>query len=552
MRRPDLSLPRAAFVVLGALALGALWLVRPIWHGFALLFWTSPIVWLPPVLVLVAGAFALRRSTQWRTLEELQTPRRPDSKLLVFPIVAFVLLVTGSAFNGALISRSLAKSTTFEAIPELPAGGQVRLVPREVAEQNASSAFNSSTETLTDFRIVNTDVGLKWTALRTPQGLFRTFSKQSQGLVVLDAEQTARSLRQVDSELDVAPGLQVTDNLRWKLLKRRFFVELQDPVGVELPDGVKIMVPYVERKGLFVRRPVLGGVFLVSGDGTIEDLEPEEAARRPELVATGRIYPDTLARTVQDSYAYKGGIFNKLFVHEDQTQITDTALNRQPYLIDFGAGGLGPQWVTVAEPYGRAFAASAILLTDAVTGKVRVWRVPRGRSLSGNRRVLEAVRAVSIPGIDFGEGASGTGNFRVVEPRPVFVRGRLVYLTSIIPISANAVSKTVVVDAETNKLVWVFDNDTDRTAEAATQRYLATGRLPDGSTSDGAAGVPPQTGATGSAGSAGPSAGAGRGSGPRTSVDQQLDRLLDRQRDLLRDTEELREALRRERARERG
>lgn len=552
MRRSQLTPPRAALVVLGGLALVGLWLVRPIWHGFALLIWTSPIVWLPPVLVLLAGAFALRHSTQWRTLEDLQSPRRPDPKLFAFPVVAFVLLVLGSAFNGALIARSLATSTTFETIPQLPAGGQVRLVPREVAEQNASSAFNSSTETLTDFRIVRTKDGLKWTALRTPQGLFRTFSKKSQGLVVLDAETTARSLRQVDQELKVAPGLQVTDNLRWKLLKRRFFVDLQDPVGVETSGGVKIMVPYIEYKGLLVRRPVLGGVFLVSGDGSIEDLEPAEAARRPELAATGRIYPDTLARTVQDSYAYKGGIFNKLFVHEDQTQITDTALNRQPYLIDFGAGGLGPQWVTVAEPYGRAFAASAIFLTDAVTGKVRVRRVPRGKSLSGNRRALEAVQAVSIPGIDFGQGQGGTGNFRVVEPRPVFVGGRLVYLASIIPISANAVSKTVVVDAETNKLVWVFDNDTDRNADENIQRYLATGRLPDGSTSDGASGTPTPASGSGATGATGAAGGGGSGGGADLSVDKQLGRLLDRQRDLLRDTEALREALRRERARAGG
>ncbi len=549
MRRLELTPARAGLLILGLVALAGLWLVRPVWHGFALLFWTSPVVWLPPVLVLLAGGVVLRRSTQWRTLEDLQTPRRPDAKLLAFPITAFVLLVLGSAFNGALVARSLATSTTFEAIPQLPAGGQVRLVPREVAEQNASSAFNSSTETLTDFRIVRTETGLKWTALRTPQGLFRTFSKKSQGLVVLDAEQTARTLRQVDRELKVAPGLQITDNLRWRLLKRRFFVELQNPVGIETRDGVKIMVPYLEYKGLFVRRPVLGGVFVVSGDGSIEDLEPEEAAKRPELAGTGRIYPDTLARRVQDSYAYKGGIFNKLFVHEDQTQITDTALNRQPYLIDFGKGGLGPQWVTVAEPYGRAFAASAIFLTDAVTGRTRLWRVPKGESLSGNRRALEAVRSVSIPGVDFGQGAGGTGNFRVVEPRPVFVQGRLVYLTSIIPISANSVSKTVVVDAETNKLVQVFNNDTNPNAEAETQRYLSTGRLPDGSSSAPARGAAPApgggtgaTGATGATGSRGATGRAGR------SVDDRLGRLLDRQRDLLRDTEALREALRRERA----
>ena len=543
MRRPSLTPPRVGLLALALLGLVGLWLVRPLWHGFALLFWTSPVVWLPPVLVLLAGGVALRRSTQWRTLEELQTPRRPDARLIAFPITAFFLLVAASAFNSTLVQRSLAKNTTFEAIPQLPGGGQVRLVPREVAEQNASSAFNSSTETLTDFRIVNTADGLKWTALRTPQGLFRTFSKKSQGLVVLDAEQTARSLTQVDRELSVAPGLQVTDNLRWRLLKRRFFVELQDPVGIQTSDGAKIMVPYLERKGLLVRRPVLGGVFVVSGDGSIEDLEPGEAARRPELASTGRIYPDTLARVEQDSYAYKGGIFNKIFVHEDQTQITDTALNRQPYLIDFGEKGIGAQWVTVAEPYGRAFAASAIFLTDAVTGKQRVWRVPPGRSLSGNRRALEAVRAVSIPGIDFGQGVGGTGNFRVVEPRPVFVNNRLVYLASIIPISANAVSKTVVVDAETNKLVARFDNDTDPNAEAKTQRYLATGELPDGTQAQADPEPADPATAGGTTGATGPAT-----SGGARGVDEQLNRLLDRQRDLLRDTEALREALRRERA----
>jgi hypothetical protein len=523
----------ALLVALLVVAL-VLWLVRPLWHGIAMLLWTAPLVWLPAVLTLAVGAVAYRRSKRWRTLEDLQSPRRPPPWLLVFPVGALLLLIFGSALNGTLIARSLAVNTRFESIPSLPTGGQVRLVPREVAEQNASSAFNSPTETLTDFRIVRTPEGLRWTALRTPQGAFRVFNRKSQGLVELDAQQTARSLRQVDTQFETAPGLLVTDNLRWRLVKRRFLSDLADPVALETPQGPRIIVPYINHKGLFVRRPVFGGVFVVAPDGTIEDLSPEEAARRPELASSGRLYPDTLARQVQDAYAYRGGIWNAWFVHEDQTQITDTEVNQQPYLIDFG-GGLGPQWVTVAEPYGRASAASAIFLTDTRTGRVRVWRVPRGRSLSGNRRALQAVRAVSIPGVDFGEGAGGTGNFRVVEPRPVFVGGRLVYLASIIPVTANAVSKTVVVDAETNKLVQVFDNDTNAQAEEQIQRYLATGELPDGSRP-----------ATGTPDDGTPTTPPGADGG-QPNVEERLDQLLERQRDLLRQTEDLRDALRRER-----
>jgi len=540
VRRPN-PIP----IVLGVVALVVLWLVRPLWHNLAMFFWTAPVVWLPPLLLLAVGAVLFRRSRRsWTTLEDLRSGVRPPVWLIAFPLLAFALFVLGAALNGPLVGKAIVGATDYEQIDGLPAGGQVRIVPREVAEQNASSAFNSPTETLTNFRIVKTPKGLSWTALRTPQGAFRIFSKKSQGLVELDAEQTARSLRQVDAELQVAPGLQITDNLRWRLLKERFLVKLEEPVGIETPAGPRIIVPYLEYKGLFVRRPELGGVFVVSPNGDIEDLEPDEAVRRPELAGSGRIFPDTQARRVQDAYQYKRGVWNAWFVHEDQTRITDTETNKQPYLVDFG-GTLGAQWVTVAEPYGRAFAASAIFLTDARTGKTRIWRVPPRTSLAGNRRAIQAVKAVSIPGIDFGDSGSapgGSGNFKVVEPRPVFVRGRLVYLTSIIPNSANAVSKTVVVDAATSKLVAIFDNDRDPQAEEKTRRYIGTGEVPDEAAAPGGGAVQTQDEpASGAGGAATPS------SSGSSDVERRIDEVVRRQRELLREVERLRDTLRKRR-----
>jgi hypothetical protein len=508
----------------------------------ALLLWTAPLIWLPPAIVLGIGAVLLRRSRRgWTTFEELRTGVRPPAWLAAFPVLAFVLFILAGSFHGALVGRAIVNATTYEPIEGLPAGGDVRLVPREVAVQNATSAFNSPTETLTDFRIVNTDEGLRWTALRTPQGAFRTFTRKSQGLVELDAEQTARTLRQVDAEFTVAPGLRVTDSLRWRLLKQRFLIRLEEPVAIETAEGPRILVPYLEFKGILVRRPVHGGVFVVAPDGTIEDLEPEEAARRPELARSGRLFPDTQARRMHDAFRYNRGLWNAWFVHEDQTQITDTETNRQPYLADFG-GELGTQWVTVAEPYGRAFAASAIFLTDTETGRTRIWRVPRRTSLSGNRRALQAVRAVSIPGVDFGDGGPGSGNFRVVEPRPVFVGNRLVYLTSIIPNSANAVSKTVIVDAESNKLVAIFDNDRDPQAEEKTRRYIETGEVAEDAGTPGATdgeqdtdAAPPRDDEAGG--------GTPAPSGDSAEVRRRLDDVIRRQRELLREVERLREAV---------
>jgi hypothetical protein len=136
----------------------------------------------------------------------------------------------------------------------------------------------------------------------------------------------------------------------------------------------------------------------------------------------------------------------------------------------------------------------------------------------------------------------GSGNFRVVEPRPVFVRDRLVYLTSIIPNSANAVSKTVIVDAESNKLVAIFDNDRDPQAEEKTRRYIETGEVAEGAgTPDATEGerdtdaAPPQDDGAGG--------GAPAPTGDPAEVRRRLDDVIRRQRELLREVERLREAV---------
>lgn len=525
---------RAGLAALVAVVLVGVWLVRPVFHGVAMLLWTKPLVWVPLVAVLAVGLVIVRRQV---SLLELRAGRRPPMALLAgLGLAFFVLPAVGGAINGALVSRSLYKHTAYEQIGGLPGGGQARLLPKEVAVQIASSGFNSPTERLTDFHIVLTPEGQRWTAVRSPDGLFRVFSKKSQGIVTLDAEQTARTLEEVDARFKYAPGQQVTDNLRWRLLKKHFLITLAESTGILDASGQPlIVVPYIKYTGWLVRRPVFGGVFVVHPDGRIEDLTPEQARERPELVASGRLFPEKLARKIQDAYAYKRGIANRIFTHTEQTQITDTEANRQPYLIDFGAGG--SKWVTVAEPYGRAFAVNAIFLTDTVTGRTQVWRVPRGTSLTGNRRALETVRSVSIPGVVFADQrapSTGGGRFRTVEPRPVFVAGRLVYMISIIPESANSVSKTVIVDAERNKLVTIFDNDSDPQAEAKTLEYLKTGVVPGAAAGDDAA-VPQDPGA--------PRTPATTPKGSDRDLQRRLDDVIRRQRELLRETEDLRDAV---------
>ncbi len=547
---------RRSWPVLIVLLLGLLflWWVRPLFHGLVMFFYTSPIVWFPPIAILAIG-FGIRRfrrsKLSKRDLDLLTGGERDASDESAFRLpsvgvgagvivgLAFVSFVLGAAFRNPLTNRAIYSNTEYASIPSLPEGGIVRLVPQEVAVEIASSGFNSPTEKLTDFRSVVTPEGLAWTAFRTPDGAFRVFSKKSQGFVTLNAESTERRVKQSDAKLDIAPGQLLTDNLRWRLLKSHYLIDLGNPVGALDGQGRPIIiVPYVSYKGWLIRRPVLGGVFVVHPDGKIEDLSPDEARKRPEITSTGRLFPDTLARRIQDAYAYKRGIWNRFVLHEEQTQISDTETNQQPYLIDFGERGV--KWVTVAEPYGQAFAANAIFLTDTVTGQTEIWRVPRDASLSGNRRAVETVRSVSIPGVVFaGEGAQGTGGkFKVVEPRPVFVGGRLLYLVSVIPENGNSVSKSVVVDAARNKVVAIFDNDTDPSADEDTLRYLATGELDRGA-------LPQRQSGKQDASDQSPTTPAPAGQPSETpknapsDIERRLERLIQQQRDTLRETERL-------------
>ncbi|MGK2876997.1 MAG: hypothetical protein ACSLFF_00230 [Solirubrobacterales bacterium] len=567
MNKPVRRLPQkrsstskiAIRVAIGILVLAVVYWLRPIFYPIAIRFYVEPLVWLLPLVIFLVGvAISIRNRRRGPKVDPLgfEPPKLSEklaqsqdlndvvraltggsSPILISSALAFFTFLVMGLLSGPLVAKELYSNTTYTSIKALPPSGAVRVTPKEVAERVAGSGFNSATETLTDFHLIRRNGQLAWTALRTPDGAYRAFTQNTQGTLELNASSSSREATEADGEFETAPGMFITDNLTWRLRKANYFAELDDAIALTDAAGKPLIaVSYIKYKGLFVRRPVFGGVFIVHPDGKIEDLSPAEAAKRKELVAAGRIYPEKLARREQDAYAYKGGIFNKWFKHEEQTQISTTESNPQPYLLDFGK--LGLKYVTAAEPYGRAYAVTAIFLTDSVTGKTEIWRPPNDADLTGNRRVLETVRSLSIPGIDFAETSTNApndrGGFRVVEPRPIVVDGRLVFMTSIVPDNANNVSKTVFIDAATNRTAAIFNNDSDDRVDQKIAAFI-NGGSPSGTVEDsgstGATGTTPRTGAT---------APTTKG---ESSARDQVNELLERQRELIEELEQLRDQL---------
>jgi len=448
-------------------------------HGLVIFFYTWPLLWFLPLSALVLVTLLRLAIKHWPGPKPRgDNPRRRRDDFYSYrrqsPVAGATWAAWGLASLGllvALIIQSPLNSqatynyyqfTTSENFPQLSAA---RILPYQVAERMSSSGFDSSTERLDSEHIYVDQQGqLQWSFAQIPSGFFRYWSKKTAGLAQQPAEQTAREMSFVDREFKYSPQIGLTDNIHWKLYKRDYFSKIAATVFMldERQEPV-IVAPFIKYRGFLTKVPYLGGVYVLNAQGEIKEYSPQQAAKIPYLAQSGQIFPAKLARQVQESYKYRGGIWNRFFIHEDQVEIADTEDNAQPYLMTFT--GRRPQWVSTAEPYGRSYATKAVFLTDSVSGKTELWEPQEGQSLSGNKRVLEVVRGLAIPGILFNK-------FKAIEPRPVLVDERLKFIVSVVPDSFNTVTKTVIVDAANNKAEKIFDHDQDPQADRQLRQYL--------------------------------------------------------------------------------
>jgi hypothetical protein len=116
-----------------------------------------------------------------------------------------------------------------------------------------------------------------------------------------------------------------------------------------------------------------------------------------------------------------------------------------------------------------------MLLTDAVNGRTRVWKAPQTTSYIGNEKAIGIVQGERL-GVNFGSNGSA-GAFKAIEPRQVFPGGRLRFLISVVPQSANRVTLNVIVDAQRQTVVKVFP--TTDAGDHDLVSYLSSGRADD-------------------------------------------------------------------------
>lgn len=459
----------AKWVVIFVLIAGAfavLWWLRPLWHGIVYSIYITPWVTVPIVLG-VLGAVLMRRGEKMRK-------KGVRVVALGFVTVAVVVLVAGFVLTHAYAMEQLASDVDVEGVDALPGTDveQLRVLPRSVAQQYAENSLQYPRYRLGISDITMLNGTPYWSYHLQPDGLVNTIRLQGKGAVYVDMSMESKQIQIREDELTVAPGLLLTDNLGWRLVKTRYLAEYGDPYTVPFNGEVYTAVPVVTHRFHFrfpipYTTPQWGGTALIAPSGDITFLSPEEAQSH-EVLQGQRLYPFDLTEKIVAAQNYEKGFINVWFYHEDQFEIADVPgdRNSQPFLV---LTQEGMKYVVAVEPFGNAQGIYQIWIVDARFGNVQRYRTSLQDAMLGPAKAAQYVRKE--------DRQTDWDRFTPSEPLPVVQNDTLFWNIRVQPNDSSGVAYTALVDAQSAEVTGFEDTESLRAflrGGGGTQRSIRT------------------------------------------------------------------------------
>ncbi len=450
------SVSRVRLVIGAVVVLFFLWLVSPMFHGLVMLFYVN---W--PFFVVTLGGSAL-------VFYLWSVGDRDPAKLVA--VVAILAVATYVVVATPLRDLKFLDSIQAEQIPEMPDTTGVRYLPYDVAARFGQNTQDNSTLVLGGFEpLDNEEGGIDWVSPREPNGPWNSIANNQDGAMVIEPD---GSTEIIDQQFRRGEGMALYRNVRWRLLRSKFFAHHTNQYYIMDGEELLGIVPYISYRFSFpVMVPKWGGVMVVHPDGETERLTPEEATN-DERFDGERLYPEQLARKVGDVWKYRNGYWNTWFAHEDEATIPQinaseeppseasstldqaTSTGQMPFLIPTQRG---PQWFLAAEPYGRSFSMYRAIYVDAHSGEIAYFDPGTGSSLIGVNKALDYAKA-TFPNYQWGQNAV------ILEPRPVIKDENLFWMATITNADKAGVNQTVMVNASEQGEVTVLETYGDVTA----------------------------------------------------------------------------------------
>jgi hypothetical protein len=489
-----MGIGRIILLTIVMLALAAIYYTG-FWHLFTVFAAQNPMLsWLPLLAMLVVGfavgtarvTVAGRREERHRLSPEpgadlgeaagplevpgvgVEPPGAPRRSAIGFSPGPGLLAGLGVLLFGLVVTlfappASGLDQIDYTVVDELPGKTQPRLLPRSGIRDDPSFAQSREIHLIRD----PGDGTLLWTG--EFGGSWLTGS--SDGVVKQPLDDVITNAEVVRAGFENSAGGIGPATLRGQARIKHPFSRIQYPVMVPTGDREAIaMAPYVGYEGFPFRYPYLKGVLVYHQDGTLEDLTPEEAAARPELAATGRLVPETVAREQAEALARSD---------EFEGEIKDGKGNSQPYLTAIDRDTT--VWVTIINHEQRNEGVRAIVLTDSTTGKTDVWEPDEGEGMISTEDVIAEARALPLRWEETrccdSDGHSYTVDLReVTEPRLAFKNGRPFYLVTVVPTSDLALSRqveyTLLIDARSGRKLDQFEHTRGELEDVRLQAFF--------------------------------------------------------------------------------
>lgn len=353
-------------------------------------------------------------------------------------------------FGGPFAKASIANTLDAEEIDDLPqmSSDYIRILPRTVGERYMDDSLQYPRQKLGSTDITMIDNTPHWSFPLEPNGVVNKFTIQCKGAAFVDMSRSSKDIEIMERDMTVGPGMLVADSVWWSLWKDEYWRDVKDPFPVPYKGELYYALPEIEyeqhfRFPVFYSLPKWGGVTLIDPEGNKRNLSPEEALDS-DVLKGQQIFPYELARFYVEAQAYKLGVKNKWFHHENQISLTDVSGqgNKQPFLIKTEDG---LKWFASVEPFGKAHGVFRVYIIDARTGDVQYWEPEKQDTLVGPNKAVDYVKT-EYPTINWSTG-SKTRGFNSVEPIPVIVDGELWWEIRVIPADSASVSKIVFLNA---------------------------------------------------------------------------------------------------------
>ena len=474
-----------------------LYLTRPLWHGLVYAALYSPsgalflgggavaalVLWyLPPSRsaseeddggsVDIPDEFSLGDGDPPidSVLEGADSAARKVRMLGSILALLFALSIAVGTIGGTLEQRSLAQQTmaNAETVEEFPRANSdnPRVVPQEVADITTRGEVSYRQHRLGASDIARREDGsLAWSYPIEPDGFRNRIVENQRGVLIseLTSIDERRTTAYDETAFTYGEGMFLHRSADWNLKTSDYLVRYDDDAVEFTHDGTPYM--YYPKTGHDWKLtpfphtvPTWEGGALVSPDGEIEHLTPEEAQAN-EILDGQRLYPLTLTRDEMESLNYRDGIINQLPVvgaHENEVEVAnlpDGADNSQPFVIDLA--GEQMSYVTAMEPYGAdSRGLDEVWFINAETG-AHTFFATGGDTLTGPERAMGIARSEDSQ-TNWGQ------NFVVTEPVPVIVDKNLWWHVKVSPTDFTDVTRNVFVDADDGTAVEVTDDEAVR------------------------------------------------------------------------------------------